>query len=224
MHFLSSVLAAFISILCLRPTAGQLESCDQVNCPLVGAAWHCPVGNVTNVGLGIAGFENLISLGKKLTWTVGLSNPDVSNSTETLWERQFYLGTPPTLDLKATETFGGCAFFFEDTMRKLHFAANLDNDTSDGTCADVMGSACVDDLVQQATEHIVNIASEGLNQTTTCELLQKFIADNPPDSCAQIAPDTWGRIVVKGTMLSHLRDNPFTTRQNSRAKLHPSSH
>ena len=163
-------------------TRAQLVGCDAVKCPTGG----CVVGNVSNLDLGIASFTSDISPGHDFTWTVGLADIPHHNSINDTWLKSYYLGTPPSLDLRSlrsTSQISGCALFFEDeTVVQFNISAP---ETSIGTCQDALHADCVKDLLALATNNtaILSSGSTSPNESYVCSQLHAVFKNNMPASC-----------------------------------------
>src|ERR1700744_1954426 len=119
-----------------------------------GKAPHgCTLGIATSSFLGTTNFTTSISPNSvPLTWTVGAFSPDQSlssNLTAVTFTKNFYLGTPPSLNLASTTDFAGCALFFEGIARSLPL--NGITEYGSVTCSQTLQDAFVSDFLSQAT-------------------------------------------------------------------------
>ena len=177
---------------------GQLVGCDAARCPLDQYGQPvCVIGNLTSTDIGIANVSTAISP-EPLTWTLSVSDSnDPTNSSQGIFSRNLYLGTPPSLDLQALTTFQGCALFFEGVSSNLAFPLhNLDTDV--GTCSDAMTSACVNDLLAQANSTLESTMASSNEPTTLCQALEAKLRHNAPQTCTSVQNGSWGTISVKG--------------------------
>ena len=137
---------------------------------------------------------------RPLTWTVGASSPDktaASNLTDITFTKNFYLGTPPSLNLASSNSFAGCALFFEGIARSLP----LTGVTQFGsvTCSQTLQDACMNDLLSQATKQVQTLRGSGSGgRSSSLQCLQSRLEANPPQSCLSLATVTWGSVVAKG--------------------------
>ncbi|KIV78850.1 hypothetical protein PV11_06459 [Exophiala sideris] len=191
--FITSILSGLVA----SQSQTQLVGCETLGCSSTG----CTLGNATNAFLGATSFNASLPISVsssvsqvELTWTVGAlaqSSPQTSGSSsstkDTLFTKNFYLGTPPTLNL-TTDSVGGCALFFEGIARSIPLNGS---EYSSMTCQAALGSQCVNDLLTQA-EGLVNTKSN-----TVCADLQSQMQPNPPSSCLGVAMVTWGSVVAK---------------------------
>ncbi|OCT52105.1 hypothetical protein CLCR_08805 [Cladophialophora carrionii] len=183
-----------------RRAHSQVVGCDVLSCN-GGADNECTLGNTTSSFIGTTNLTTSISPGgAPVTWTVGAFSADSSGSsnlTDVTFTKQFYLGTPPSLNLAATDDFAGCALFFEGIARSLP----LDGVAEYGsvTCRQTLQDACVDDLLAQATRQVQTLRSSVSGGTAAvCSALQSTLEANPPQSCQSTATVTWGSVVAKG--------------------------
>jgi hypothetical protein len=168
MLFISTAPALVLIQLLTRHVRAQLVGCETVKCPAGG----CVVGNVTNLDLGIASFTSDISPGHDLTWTVGLADIPQHDSINDTWLKSYYLGTPPTLDLRTISDISGCALFFEDEAVQFNLSAP---ETSFGTCQDALNSECVDDLLALATNSTAWLSSGSINGNETYNPSESYV-------------------------------------------------
>ena len=178
----------------------QLVGCDVLKCD-GGVSNECTLGNVTSSSIGTTNFTTSISPNSApLTWTVGAFSPDkssASNLTDVTFTKNFYLGTPPSLNLAASNDFAGCALFFEGIARSL--SVNGVTQYGSITCSQTLQDACVNDLLAQAAERVQTLrgSGNGGNQSV-CKFLRSSLEANPPQSCLSIATVTWGSVIAKG--------------------------
>lgn len=181
-----------------QTSKAQLVGCDAVGCPLNQYNRpQCEIGNLTAQEIGVANLSTSISP-KPLTWTLSTSaSSDPTNSSQEVFTRTFYLGTPPSLDLQTLTTYQSCALFFEGISSNLAFPLH-DLDTDVGTCSDAMGLACVNNLMVQANSTLSNIMAGNNDTITICQTLETMLRDNAPHTCANATNGSWGNISVKG--------------------------
>ena len=196
-----NALTICLSLLTQRASC-QVVGCDVLECD-GGASNGCTLGNTTSSFIGTANFTTSISPSNApLTWTVGASSSDQnpsSSTSEFTSTKNFYLGTPPSIDLASTSNFAGCALFFEGIARSL--PVNGSSEYGSVTCSQALQDACVNDLLSQAKQQIQKVASSG-DTKSVCTALQTTLEASPPHSCQWIATVTWGSIVAKGEMRS----------------------
>jgi len=179
----------------------ELLGCDAVNCA-VGEyrTAQCKVGNATLKALGIANFTTTMDT-RPLTWTLGFQESKVEGNgsqAALALDRNFYLGTPPSLQLDDTT---GCALFFEGIAANLTVtnSGNMNN----FTCSDALNQDCVSDLIAQA-----QVAGEGTSNSDFCNGLRDSLVNKPPPTCNSVR-GSWGTIAVRCEYLisHHLLQN-----------------
>ncbi|KAJ9609907.1 hypothetical protein H2200_006236 [Cladophialophora chaetospira] len=167
--------------------------------PHAGSARRHMPGNTTNSFIGTTSFTTSISANNvPLTWTVGASSPNQdssSNSTDATFQKNFYLGTPPELNLASSINFAGCALFFEGIARSLPLNGTAEYGSV--SCSQALQDNCVNDLLSQATKQMKALGRSGNGDSqSVCDALQSTLETNPPQSCT-IATVTWGSIIAK---------------------------
>lgn len=102
-------------------SASDISTCLDVECPIQdgNTSANCQVANQTLTVIGVSSFSVSVpgqDEDLELTWTVGARSyediePKPKNGTDRYIERVYYLGTPPSVDLKADDlAYDGCAF------------------------------------------------------------------------------------------------------------------
>ncbi len=179
---------AVAAVLLLRSTAtAQLLGCDAVDCAIDEyRRAKCEVGNATLSALGIANFSTSLD-SQPLTWTLGLQQLD-STATQLPFDRNYYLGTPPSLKLNDT---AGCALFFEGISTNLTAANGSQLDKF--TCSNALAESCVTDLITQAQTNFKAINNATANDAGFCSQLRDSLANSPPGSCNGVK-GSWGAI------------------------------
>jgi hypothetical protein len=167
----------------------ELLGCDAVNCPVDQyRTAQCTVGNATLKALGIANFTSAVDT-RPLTWTLGLQESNIaSNGSQAAMalDRNFYLGTPPSLQLNGTT---GCALFFEGIAANIT-VPNVGNQ-GNFTCSDALNQDCVSDMITQA-----QAPREGINDSDFCKTLHDSLVNKPPSTCNSVR-GSWGTIAVR---------------------------
>ncbi|OTB04413.1 hypothetical protein M426DRAFT_320777 [Hypoxylon sp. CI-4A] len=126
-----------------------------------------------------------------LSWVKGFNLSD-SHGNYT-FHNSFYLGASP--DLKLNASTGGCAVFLNGPSSSLTFGTNDTNDdTSQGTCNDAMGSSCVDAIVKRAQAQITDYygtSGQKPSNSEACAMLQKDLQSSVESECERIAQGVW---------------------------------
>lgn len=143
----------------------SIASCADFDCPS-----DCRITNRTYVLAGMVPFDTPIGT-QNLTWTVGQRyyNPEAYIRDT---EKDYYLGTPPDLDLR-TVPYNGCAVFFTGTA-----ATFGDYDINLGTCSNVLTGGCTDALQAYARTAVQNLTGNG-GEEQLCQRLEAAFAGQP---------------------------------------------
>ena len=197
----------------------QISGCDAVDCPTDNSGkLQCILGNATAAALGVLSFNTSLSP-QPLTWTLLVQALDAQQN---LYERDFFLGTPPSLNLSestSSKSTGrqqpqACSLFFEGIAPHLRFSGS-DSLHDQGTCNDALNADCVADLQVQAKSELSKILnnnnSEGTgssenNSSSTalaspvCDALSTALRDKAPTSCTLASGGHWGSILSRPLM------------------------
>lgn len=190
-----SLTGLFIMLWLYRPLAAQLSSCDAIKCPLDQYSNPtCSVGNVTARAIGIANFSIPLS-SHALTWTVAVQSLSDGQST---FERDFFLGTPPDLNLTTLGSLGThvCAIFFNGAANQASFPGE-DPEHNQGTCNDALTAGCVNDIRNQAQAFRLKEHNSTNNNTSFCTELGKALSMDAPPSCIVAAGDEWSDVQAR---------------------------
>ncbi|XXH02553.1 hypothetical protein Hte_008930 [Hypoxylon texense] len=188
-----------VTITALAAAAAQAQDlnqtivgCIEVECPAAAdnVNDNCAVadtGSFPSIGLTRVPTGNSALSG--LSWVKGFNITDSSSGRA--FHSSFYLGTPPGLNL--TDSTGACAVFLHGASGSLSFGQNATSATAQGTCADAMGSSCVDALVSRARTLVEGYAGEDDRPSISdvCARLQKDLEDGRDDACASISGGDW---------------------------------
>lgn len=199
------------------PTFVSLLAVPQyVQADLVQCEDCCKGGSYEH--LTITSFDSNVTSDGPLSWTMGGPYSwDYSNdkSKDQLW-RDFYLNTPPNLNLTETSDYSGCALFFYNATAALQTDTGFD-DYASFSCDTVMASQCQQDLNQQALDDLALVLSpnNGLDLDTAgkadiCGTLANRFADRKiPQSCSfYVQQPTWGYTTGQGRL--RLTIDPFS--------------
>ncbi|KAF1949402.1 hypothetical protein CC80DRAFT_497560 [Byssothecium circinans] len=185
-------IAILLTLSSNKATAAELLGCDAVGCPEdQNQRTQCSVGNATLRVLGITNITT--SLDKSpITWTIGYNEgKKPGNDSVDTYDRNFYLGTPPSLQLKDTT---GCALFFEGVAPSIALPKPKPgpSNIANFTCSDVLKEDCVSDLISQAKS-----AAKGIDgKDDFCSSLQKSLVDKPPSTCS-LVKGSWGAVFAQ---------------------------
>ncbi|KAF2274409.1 uncharacterized protein EI97DRAFT_460263 [Westerdykella ornata] len=166
----------------------ELLGCDAVGCPMAPYQdAQCKVGNATLQVIGIANVTTTVDT-RPLTWTVGQQEAESGrNGAQITYDRNFYLGTPPSLQLKNTT---GCALFFEGIAASLTPPDRFGN----FSCSDLLNKDCISDLITQA-QTAVN-PGEAANDSDFCNKLREALGNKRPSTCNGVQ-GSWETMVAR---------------------------
>ncbi|KAI1760527.1 hypothetical protein GGR53DRAFT_76888 [Hypoxylon sp. FL1150] len=169
-----------------------IVGCVEVECPAAAdnVNDNCSIadtGSFPSIGLTRVPTSNSALSG--LSWVKGFNITD-ANAQRT-FHSSFYLGTPA--DLNLSNWTGACAVFLHGVSGSLSFGQNKTAATAEGTCADAMGSSCVDALVLRVRTLVDGYVKEDDRPSIsdTCARLQKDLEDGKDDACAPIDGGDW---------------------------------
>ncbi|WEW59274.1 hypothetical protein PRK78_004743 [Emydomyces testavorans] len=199
-HKVPFFMCAFLALL-IQSVTSQIAGCADVGCPAAQeplVTHECQFGNATFNAIGIARVDSKITP-DPLTWTLGVQAVnDSAHPQNTNWtlQRNFYLGTPPSLDLRQNKTYGGCVLVFNGIAPRLAFTSA---DSRNWTCSSAMNSKCVDDLRSLARTEVDRVVKNAT--TEICSALGTALQGNVPQSCARLfGSKSWGNIISKGRL------------------------
>ncbi|TGO11276.1 hypothetical protein BTUL_0113g00060 [Botrytis tulipae] len=203
--------------------AQAFVGCDSVNCVTRYNPPTCPINNITLSVIGITSFNTSVD-SSPFAWTLGIQEseetvepsvptthlkhrqtsssptapvkPTPTYSFNITLSRDFYLGTPPTVNLTSESNTLGCALFFDGIASDLTFGTS-----ATGTCNDALTASCVDDLLAQSQSRMAKILSSSLStrdETDVCNALKSAIKSQAPASCTAAKNGSWGDIVAQG--------------------------
>lgn len=134
------------------------------------------------------------------------------NSQQDLYERDFFLGAPRSLDLSGNKTDyttfqqpQACSLFFDGIAPQLKFRG-IDPQHDQGTCVDALSARCVADLQDQAKFELSKIFNSSSNDTiknstspipSICDTLSVSLRDTAPSSCNLASGSHWGSVLSR---------------------------
>ena len=225
---LGALSCVFLSIL-IRNTHA-LVGCDAAGCPVDSSDnTLCTLGGIQLTAVGIDNFTAPLADQETLTWTVG--ERSVVSESDAQMEQNFYLGSPPSLQLHSQSAFGGCALFFKDAANDLSFLStgsvttplsrrkNLSRSLSvensaglptsasglrgNGTCADALGTPCVNALLSQASTLMSMSNATGPFDDNFCQRFANALQNSAPKNCSAASPSgVWGTIMGKSMYIA----------------------
>jgi hypothetical protein len=188
--------AALPLVLGQQLNADKIGTCRDVNCPPRegddnGVA--CRVMNHTFHMIGVKSLPAAITGdGDDLTWTVGVQafdRTDPNNSSMRIVEKDFYFGTPPSLNLRSDDLpYQGCAIIISGNARTAPEHGSQSCDTA-------IGSECKQDLLKDAESWLNSHQNDTEPTEVVCERLQQALNDKFTKTCSKITDeDKWATI------------------------------
>lgn len=174
-----------------QDSSSPILSCLDLKCPNPTGPGACTVGNQSFNTVGNTPILSTSSALSGLSWTEGASILD--STAGRTFEKSFYLGTPPSLNLTNT---GGCAIFFTEVSKAVVFNSNaISRTVSQGTCKDAISKECILALTKSAQE----VDYEGLGSADVCQSIRKSLTDKVDPACVKYTTDgTWTGLSAKG--------------------------
>lgn len=177
-----------------------LGSCVDVDCPSANGNTTLAECQITNRTYGLIGLESfstsITDNQDNLTWTVGThvyEKPDPNESLSRNIEKDFYLGTPPSLDLTADDfPYHGCAIFLygNDLIRPKKESQQ---------CGDVISTECLDSLLKDASALLVDSQEETESAEDACQRVQMGLNESFSSGCKKVSgQEKWNHIKAVG--------------------------
>ncbi|RYP55131.1 hypothetical protein DL768_000250 [Monosporascus sp. mg162] len=192
-----------------------IYGCVDVGCPAStqdAANDNCTVAGRSFPYVGITRIPTGSEALTGLTWSKGFN---ITGNSERMLGSSYYLGTPPDLDLGNT---GACAIFFHGASRSIFFETDAPTDeTTQGTCNDAMGSACVDALTARARNLDIG---EDASSEEVCARLRDDLEENMDDACAPITGGSWTNLTTVA-LTGNGAPEPITSQQNASSNCWP---
>lgn len=173
-------LLPIVSLLPLASAASAsstILSCADVLCPLTGGGTTSALCTVVDSSYHAVGVASVPSR-PDLSWVQGVStydareldgdgnpNPNPDNPMKRTFINDFYLASEPGAELSG----GACALFFRNVTKDADWPPVPNHTTSQGTCADAIGEACVEAMVKRARA----VDVEGLGAEEACEKVRR---------------------------------------------------
>jgi hypothetical protein len=146
--------------------------------------------------LSVSGFTNVSSTSptlpsyQGLSWTEGVSAVKYSDENVT-FRRNFYLGTPRTMDTKA---MNGCVLLFPNVTEAVNYDSRDTLAEVQGDCNAALSPLCVQGMLNQATDLDVF----GLSTGDACRKLQASFTSTLNPACQAFAGTRWQALRVLG--------------------------
>ncbi|KAI1189213.1 hypothetical protein F5B17DRAFT_392343 [Nemania serpens] len=189
--FFATLILALLACVRSQDLNSTIVGCVDLDCPASTADTandNCTVADKSFTYVGLTRIPTTQESLQGLSWTKGFNIIDLPNNNRT-FQNSFYLGTPPDLKLSST---GACSVFFHGVSTSLSFGGdNGKNETSQGTCADAMGSDCVNALLNRAKTFIKESENNNTSDTDLCSALQDHLHNNMDTPCLRISGGSW---------------------------------
>lgn len=174
-----------------------IVGCAEVDCPTASdsTAAECQVADKDFAMIGLARVPTDTDALEGLSWVEGVALGD-SDGNRT-FDKTFFLGTPPDLDLNGTIA---CALFFTHVSDRVSFGDDGDDESiSQGTCEEALSEKCVSALISRAED----LDFDGLKSAEVCKKLQEEFEDNLDSECDSFADGSkWVGLNSTGTQNS----------------------
>ena len=180
--------SAFLLLSAIRPTSSQIVGCDgpNMNCPSDDTATEDEICGIKADGIGVVSFDSNVTSEGPLTWTMRTFDAPGNDAHPSSTGRAFYLGTPPSLDLRDVTNFGACAATLWNLTSDLQLPSGF-NDMDNFGCGSVMKPACAQDIVRQVRGvlgQLFDDSSYDASRGSPCLMVAKSLAETgPPESC-----------------------------------------
>lgn len=210
--FFATLILALLACVRSQDLNSTIVGCVDLDCPASTADTandNCTVADKSFTYVGLTRIPTTQESLQGLSWTKGFNIIDLPNNNRT-FQNSFYLGTPPDLKLSST---GACSVFFHGVSTSLSFGGdNGKNETSQGTCADAMGSDCVNALLNRAKTFIKESENNNTSDTDLCSALQDHLHNNMDTPCLRISGGSWTNLSSTGKprVVKLIRASPET--------------
>ncbi|KAJ8130630.1 hypothetical protein O1611_g2999 [Lasiodiplodia mahajangana] len=217
--FASLILA---SLTCVRSQDlnSTIVGCVEIGCPGSTADTvndNCTVVDDSFTYIGLTSVPTTQQSLKGLTWTKGFEIIDSADNNRT-FQSSFFLGAPPDFSLNHT---GGCSVFLHGVSTSLSFGNDgTANETSEGTCADAMGSACVTALVDRARTLFQRSTTNNTSDADLCSALQDDLDKNMDDACRRVSRGSWTDL-SSTALTGNGSPRPISTNENGTSTCWP---
>lgn len=184
----------------------QVLSFTQVQAELIECTDCCKSDGISTITSTT--FQSNVTSDGPLTWSMTsstLENPN-DRHLKQYW-RDFYLNTPPSLNLSDITSFSGCSLQFYNATAALQIDSGF-SDYPSFSCDTLMSTQCQEDFKRQVSDDLALLSTpdneldlsfaESLNVCGT--LASRSASRRVPESCsfAGIQP-TWGYTTGRGT-------------------------
>lgn len=192
-----AVTVAAVALLAAEIARGQdlnstIVGCSTFGCPPVPGTTSvkCHVVDKMFTALGLARIPVPSAALAGLSWTFGLFVTENDSRDKRIFDKSFYLGSPPGVNLTNT---GACAVFFNEVSSRVVFDDPYLQE-AEGTCEEAMSTDCVNALINRAIA--VNVS--GLSTSDACRKIQTSFQEGVDSACASFATGSrWTGLTVE---------------------------
>ncbi|KAI1822786.1 hypothetical protein F4861DRAFT_540607 [Xylaria intraflava] len=217
---LASAILAPLSFVRAQDLNSTIVGCVALDCPASTADTandNCTVEDTSFSYVGLTRIPTTQESLKGLSWTEGFDITEQPGTNRT-FQTSFFLGAPPDLNLTNT---GACSVFFHGVATSLSFGGkNGTNETSQGTCADAMGSACTAALVSHAKAFLSDTTNTTASPSDRCTALQNELHDHMDKACLQISKGAWTDL-ASTALTGNASPQPISGKENSTSTCWP---
>ncbi|KAI1122809.1 hypothetical protein F5Y10DRAFT_253289 [Nemania abortiva] len=210
------------SLACVRSQDlnSTIVGCVEVGCPASTADTandNCTVVDDSFTYVGLTRVPTTQESLQGLSWTKGFDIIDSPQNNRS-FQSSFFLGTPPDLNLNNT---GACSVFLHGVSTSLSFGNDgTNNETSQGTCADAMGSACVNALLDRARTLFQGSETNSTSNADLCSALQDNLDKNMDDACQRVSQGSWTNL-SSTALTGNGSPQPISAEENSTSTCWP---
>ncbi|GAB1727259.1 hypothetical protein NU195Hw_g327t1 [Hortaea werneckii] len=221
-HSLGAAVLYFVAGAAAQYTFGAIASCAELDCGYPFSRYDnesCIIEDHEYRVNGMVPFESPL-YSQDLTWTVAQSYMEFPENSTITTVKDYYLGTPPDLDL-ASEQQLGCALFFVDSNATFPTPPSTTDPYANppGQCPSVLGSECVEALRSRAAHAATSDRPD--SSESLCEQMHQEFESSVPPECSAITNSTeWGRIDAR-PLTGPQAPQPPTRAQNASTNCHP---
>ena len=182
-------IAAFLLLNFAKFTSGQIAGCDADGITCYNRTSKVKDGicsyDATKTGIGIVSLNSNITSDGPLTWT--LSEYDATPKLGPFTGRDFYLGSPASLNFEHVTDFGACAFTLRSNVTAALQLPSGFNDFGGFSCDSVMSQTCAEDvtiMVRDELQRLLDGNGTELIGHSVCDTIVRNLFEQPyPDSC-----------------------------------------
>ncbi|KAI6912676.1 hypothetical protein KC318_g2065 [Hortaea werneckii] len=199
-YSLGAAVLSFVAGASGQYTFGAIASCAELDCGYPFSRNEnesCIIKDHEYRVNGMVPFESPL-YSQDLTWTVAQSYMEFPDNSTITTVKDYYLGTPPDLDLTSEQRLG-CALFFVDSNATFPTPPSTTDPYANppGQCPSVLGSECIKALRSRAADAATN---------------------NRPDSSDDLY---WGQIEAKSLTAGPQAPQSPAQAQNASTNCHP---